>query len=460
MSSSRRMSQNAARAAKVAGPTAALLAIGGIAYAAQAPVSSSTITGCVAKNGELRIDSSCKKNEREISWSTVGPTGATGAAGAPGAAGADGAPGATGPAGLQGADGAPGPTGPEGAVGATGATGAAGPAGQPGHDANSPVALACDTLAAETSAQPASSVDLFLEVTGVNGGSTDAKHKGAIDITSFCWGADAGADAGTFTVEKGLGGSTVQLLDKLTSGDATTARLVTRSQATDGSFRESSISFGGVTVRGERIGGHESEPETEDVSFGWTSATMVTPGQPDVAITAPAQTTAESRPRCLTLTTTSAPAANGLSSFLTVSGISGGSTDAKHKGAIDIQGVCFGGSAAGVIDAAGKPLDTPALTSVSVQKKADVASGPLRAAYFAQSALPTATINVFKASAEPTRLLDLELSGATVDGYRSGGRGAGDHEDLSLGWSSMTVTVYTQTNTGTSVVAGTTTLTR
>ena len=113
-----------------------------------------------------------------------------------------------------------------------------------------------------------------------------------------------------------------------------------------------------------------------------------------------------------------------------------------------------------MIDAAGKPLDTAAFTSVTLQKKADIASGPLRAAYFAQAHFPTTTINVLKAGPEPVRLLDLELTDGTVDGYRSGGRGAGDHEDLSLGWSAMTVTVYTQTSTGTSVVAGTTTLTR
>ena len=40
-------------------------------------------------------------------------------------------------------------------------------------------------------------VDMFLKITGIEGESTDAKHKGSIDIESFSWGAtQQGAMAG------------------------------------------------------------------------------------------------------------------------------------------------------------------------------------------------------------------------------------------------------------------------
>ena len=40
-------------------------------------------------------------------------------------------------------------------------------------------------------------VDMFLKITGIEGESVDAKHKGSIDIESFSWGAtQQGASAG------------------------------------------------------------------------------------------------------------------------------------------------------------------------------------------------------------------------------------------------------------------------
>jgi hypothetical protein len=79
---------------------AALLAViaagaGTYAYAA-ATDGGTTISGCVAKDGKLRVLSGadvCKSDETALSWNSVGPAGPQGPAGAAGAAGPAGAPG-------------------------------------------------------------------------------------------------------------------------------------------------------------------------------------------------------------------------------------------------------------------------------------------------------------------------------------------------------------------------------
>lgn len=92
---------------------ALVLAAGGITYAATS--GEGVIRACANKRtGALRVASRCKRNERRVSWSIVGPqglrgqkgntgnTGARGFTGAPGAAGAPGSAGKEGPQGTAG----------------------------------------------------------------------------------------------------------------------------------------------------------------------------------------------------------------------------------------------------------------------------------------------------------------------------------------------------------------------
>lgn len=84
------------------------LLLGGGAWAAVG-AGGSAIHACYSKRtGALRIASRCKRSERAVSWSRVGPQG---------------------PRGQRGANGRNGAGGPKGANGAAGSTGATGPAG-------------------------------------------------------------------------------------------------------------------------------------------------------------------------------------------------------------------------------------------------------------------------------------------------------------------------------------------
>ncbi len=55
-------------------------------------------------------------------------------------------------------------------------------------------------------------VDMFLKITGIEGESTDAKHKGSIDIESFSWGATQQGTTGS-PGGGGAGAGKVQMQD-------------------------------------------------------------------------------------------------------------------------------------------------------------------------------------------------------------------------------------------------------
>ena len=154
----------ASRTLKYGLPTAAALGVGGaIAVAGGGiPGANGTINGCYSTNtdttgfsGRLRVigeGASCPQGEVAISWNQQGP---------------------------------PGPPGPQGA----------GLARVPGLGVPQGPTQAFSGGTIKDNA----SVDIFAKVTGVEGGSKDAKHKGWSDLQGFSWGVtlpQAGAGGG------------------------------------------------------------------------------------------------------------------------------------------------------------------------------------------------------------------------------------------------------------------------
>jgi hypothetical protein len=121
----RRLVASRATSAVAVGLLVLAIAGGGFAIASDG----GTIRACAHKGTHVLYTGKCKKGDKKLSWSQVGPRGATGQSGASGAAG---------PRGATGATGAPGPQGATGAIGATGVgtPGAPGAPGAPGTDGN------------------------------------------------------------------------------------------------------------------------------------------------------------------------------------------------------------------------------------------------------------------------------------------------------------------------------------
>jgi type VI secretion system secreted protein Hcp len=135
----------------IALPTGVALGAGAVIASGAIPAADGTIGTCYVPGSTVRfVDSAadCREGESFLRFNQVGPQGpqgATGATGAAGAAGAPGAPGASGPGAL----------------------------GIPVH--------------------PIPASDYLLEIDGIKGESSDAKHKDTITIESFSWGATQGA---------------------------------------------------------------------------------------------------------------------------------------------------------------------------------------------------------------------------------------------------------------------------
>lgn len=112
---------NSRVSAVIVGAALTASVVAGVAFAQTG--TTTVITSCVEKSGNVRIVGSaeaCKQNETPLSWNETGPAGPAGAKGD------------TGPAGPIGPAGPAGPAGPTGAKGDTGPAGPAGPQGVPG----------------------------------------------------------------------------------------------------------------------------------------------------------------------------------------------------------------------------------------------------------------------------------------------------------------------------------------
>jgi type VI secretion system secreted protein Hcp len=181
--------RRSSKALKIAIPTAAALGAGAAIAVGSIPGSDGVITGCYLKTvsnidiqryGQLRvIDTSqpaqnpnggpneqgaCLPDETKITWNQSGPQGPAG------------------------------PTGPQGPAGGQGPQG---PAGTP--------------LPGETTfGLSNSSGKTFLKLDGIKGESTDSKHKGDIEISSFSWGVSNSSSIGSATGGAGAGKTTIQ----------------------------------------------------------------------------------------------------------------------------------------------------------------------------------------------------------------------------------------------------------
>ena len=153
------------RVLTIAVPTGVALGAGAVIAYGAIPASDGTIGACYVPNQTVRfVDDAtgCREGESFVKFNQQGPQGI---AGAPGPSGANGAPGA------------PGPAGPAGI-------------GAPVH--------------------PIPASDYLLEIEGIKGESSDAKHKDTIEIESFSWGATQGT---TRSAGGGGGAGKVQFQD-------------------------------------------------------------------------------------------------------------------------------------------------------------------------------------------------------------------------------------------------------
>jgi len=307
-----------------------------------------------------------------------------------------------------------------------------GPTGPPGPPGASPIDLACDTLA-NKQATNHSDVDIFLKIATIPGESVNDKHAREIDLQSFCMGGVSEADAGVFTVEKRLDVATPKLIEALATQGAIDKAVVMIEDPR--SAVRSTYTFTGLTVDGYRFGGHGELDE--DVSFTWSKASIATVDAPLQELTAP-PIAARTQPRCDQLTTTEpASEATSYDGFLKIAGIPGGAVDDKHANEIVVRSLCFGAST----------VPSPRYLSFTLTKPADRATGPLLKAFTAGGTVGTTNLVLRRGGATGLDALRISMEGPVIDAMRNGGRAGSMHDDLSIGFTSATIT-YIQQNAG------------
>jgi type VI secretion system secreted protein Hcp len=152
------MSSTTRRVLRFALPTLAALGAGAAVAFATIPAADGTIHACINPTstppGAVRIiddaTQACAAGETPLSWNQTGPEG---------------------PAGVQGPQGDPGPAG----------------------GADTTTTSSSDTFSTPSQAG-GPSADMFLKLPGIAGSSTDDKHKGEIDVSSFAFALGRGGD--------------------------------------------------------------------------------------------------------------------------------------------------------------------------------------------------------------------------------------------------------------------------
>jgi type VI secretion system secreted protein Hcp len=226
-------------------PTLAAAGAGAAVAVAAIPAADGTIHACIngasTPPGAVRIiddaTQTCAAGETPLTWNQQGP------------------PGPAGPTGPQGPQGDPGGFG-----GGTGDTGTS----------------TTDTFATPTQAG-GPSADMFLKLDGIPGSSTDAKHKGEIDVTSVAFAlgrggdgtgtsGDAAATTGaakarlqTLRIDKVYDAASPKLLSAAATGRRIKSGTLTFRRADDGDVEFLTYTLGDIQVTSYDQGGKDGD---------------------------------------------------------------------------------------------------------------------------------------------------------------------------------------------------------
>ncbi len=137
--------------------------------------------------------------------------------------------------------------------------------------------------------------------------------------------------------------------------------------------------------------------------------------------------------------------------FLMLDGIKGESTDAKHKGEIDILSFSWGIAQSGAGHrGTGSGAGKADFSDISIMKVVDKASPLLMLACANGKHIAKGKITVRKAGENPLEYLTVDLDGVFVSSYQQSGSGGGEipTESIALNAGQMKVEYWTQTEKG------------
>src|SRR6516164_8142561 len=285
----------------------------------------------------------------------------------------------------------------------------------------------------------------FLAIDGLDGGSTDANHRGWFEVSSYDLGPLAAALAGraTFsplTVSLAATGLTGVLAD-LAKGSV--IRSVQLEGVTNDANRQAvyDLTLGSVTVSS-----YEDASSGDQLSFSYQQVALTTKtSNPDGTISSQAfswnvatnSTDATIPPPVPNTTANGNIAPTHLLYFLAIDGLDGGSTDANHRGWFEVSSYDLGPLAAAL---AGRATFSPLTVSLAATGLtgvlADLAKG---------SVIRSVQLEGVTNDANRQAVYDLTLGNVTVSSYEDASSG----DQLSFSYQQVALTTKTSNPDGT-----------
>ncbi|HEY7120302.1 MAG TPA: type VI secretion system tube protein Hcp [Tepidisphaeraceae bacterium] len=284
----------------------------------------------------------------------------------------------------------------------------------------------------------ASSLDMFLQVDGVQGESQDAKHKDAIDILAYSWGADltssavggGGAGVGKTTFQEmhfvsRVSQASPKLLEFMATGHhVPSAHLaVVRSGKSQNEFFD--IDLQDVLVSSYQLRTSASGQLIEEYTLSFNKADVeYTPQDAQGAPGTPVRFQGEDlltsafEPQQTSLLETGNTFDGALSSFLTMTNIPGESHDAKHKDAIDVLAFGWGGDALFSTGGGGAGTGKSTFQELHVVSRLSKASPLILKALNSGQHIQQAVLNVRSSGKDQTDFFTINLDDALIGSYR------------------------------------------
>jgi type VI secretion system Hcp family effector len=281
--------------------------------------------------------------------------------------------------------------------------------------------------------------DYFLTVDGIPGESRDAKHKDAIDVLAFGWGGNAeestgGGGAGTgktafheFHFLAPVSKASPKLLDAMASGLHVKDAVLTavRSGATQLEFLKTELSDVQVSSYQVVMGAQgqlleEFTLRFADAQVDYTAQSLSGGAAGVTSFTAQAPAEQEfSPPQRSLIAADNVQTPTGLSTLLQIDGVQGESTDAKHKGAIDVLSFSWGGdSVAAVSTGGGAGVGKTSLQELHVVSRFSKASPSILELLDSGRHSEHASLVVRKSSKDQVEFYTINLDDVIVSSYQ------------------------------------------
>ena len=307
--------------------------------------------------------------------------------------------------------------------------------------------------------------DLFLEIDGIDGESTDAKHKDAIELLSLSWGgdlpvpADAGGGSGASRPEfhelhlaSRVSAASPLLLDRLNNGQhIPDARLFVRRPGGKGDQEFVRLDLDDVLVSSYQVT-TDAVGLVEEFTLNFDRVNLeYLPVRADGSLGPPVEFDSgqglrvqEFDPRQRSLLDAGVASPADVDFFLHLDGVPGESTDAKHKDAIEVLSFSWGADHTGAGTGGGAGASRAQFEELHVVSRVSNASPVLLQRMASGQHIPEGELVARKAGKDQLEFYRVSLDDVLVSSYEVTTDGAGLVEEFTLNFREASFTYVPQ----------------